>query len=176
MGRMFKSDIRFSKNKSSGFSPFVLLYNRDSVLTIENILKPRRKYVGEDLHNILLEQHHKSFVMMHKNMTKSKKKQKDQADTTREETDFKVSDAVYYKNHLRKSTLDSKWKPIYRIIEQKSPVSFIIKNQLNGTTTKVHAHLKPATVEKWNIPSENRSKSTYVVAPSSSDERTRPTR
>ena len=89
-------------------------------------------------------------------MKKSKKKQKDQADTTRQETDFKVSDAVYYKNHLRKSTLDSKWKPIYLIIEQKSPVSFIIKNQLNGTTTKVHAqHLKPATVEKWNIPSDN---------------------
>jgi hypothetical protein len=44
-------------------------------------------------------------------------------------------------------------------------------NQLNGTTTKVHTqHLKPATVEKWNIPTENRSKSTYVVAPSSSDE------
>lgn len=57
-------------------------------------------------------------------MTKSKKKQKDQADTTRQETDFKVSDAVYYKNHLRKSTLDSTWKPVYRIIEKKIPSKF----------------------------------------------------
>ena len=128
--------------------------------------------MGEDPHKILLEQH-KSFVMVNKNMKKSKKKQKEQADKTRQEIDFKVGDAVYYKNHLRKSKLDSKWKPFYRIIEHKSPVSFIIKNQLNGTNTKVHAqHLKPATVEEWNIPSENRSKrkSTYVVAPSSSDE------
>ncbi|CAC5388237.1 unnamed protein product [Mytilus coruscus] len=85
--------------------------------------------------------------------------------------------AVFYRNHLRKSKLDSKWKPFYRIIEQRSPVSFIIKNQLNGNTTKVHAqHLKPAPVNKWTIPKLGQAdkdkqlrKTTYVVPPESSD-------
>ena len=70
--------------------------------------------------------------------------------------------------------MDSKWKPFYRIIEQRSPVSFIIKNQLNGSTTKVHAqHLKPAFVETWDLPKSNDTrklrKSTFVVPPESSD-------
>jgi hypothetical protein len=129
--------------------------------------------VGEYPHKILLEHQHKSFAMVHKYMKKSKKKQEDQADKTRQEIYFKVGDAVYYKNHPRKSKLDSKCKPFYRKIDQKSSISFIIKNQLNGTNTNVHAqHLKLATVEEWNIPIENKTKinSTYVVTPSSSDE------
>ena len=38
--------IRFNHNDSSKFSPFFLMYNRDVVLPIDNILKPRRKYVA----------------------------------------------------------------------------------------------------------------------------------
>ena len=40
--------IRFNVNESLKFSPFYLLYNRDVGLPIDNILKPRRNYVGED--------------------------------------------------------------------------------------------------------------------------------
>ena len=40
--------IRFNVSESSKFSPFYLLYNRDVGLPIDNILKPRRNYVGED--------------------------------------------------------------------------------------------------------------------------------
>ena len=42
--------IRFNVSESSKFSPFFLLYNRDVVLPIDNIMKPRRKYLGEDYH------------------------------------------------------------------------------------------------------------------------------
>ena len=38
--------IRFNHKDSSRFSPFFLMYNRDVVLPIDNILKPRRKYVA----------------------------------------------------------------------------------------------------------------------------------
>ena len=96
--------IRFNKNESSKFSPFFLLYNRDPVLPIDNILKPRRKYAGESPHKILLEQQHRSFVTVHRNMRKAKKKQKENADKSRKEINFNVGDAVYYKNHLKKKT------------------------------------------------------------------------
>ena len=42
--------VRFNHNDTSKFSPFFLLYNRDVVLPLDNILKPRRKYVGEEQH------------------------------------------------------------------------------------------------------------------------------
>ncbi|CAC5398014.1 unnamed protein product [Mytilus coruscus] len=166
--------IRCSKNESTKFSPFFLLYNRDPVLPVDNLLKPRRKYAGESPHQILLEQQHKSFVTVHRNLKKAKSKQKEYADKNRQEINFKVGDAVYFKNHLRKGKLDSKWKPFYRIIEQRSPVSFIVKNQLTGSTTKVHAqHLKPAPVETWDIPKSNENKklrkSRFVVPPESSE-------
>ncbi|CAC5412556.1 unnamed protein product [Mytilus coruscus] len=166
--------IRCSKNESTKFSPFYLLYNRDPVLPVDNLLKPRRKYAGESPHQILLEQQHKSFVTVHRNLKKAKTKQKEYADKNRQEINFKVGDAVYFKNHLRKSKLDSNWKPFYRIIEQRSPVSFIVKNQLTGSTTKGHAqHLKPAPVETWDIPKSNEikklRKSRFVVPPESSE-------
>ena len=44
--------IRFNPNDSSKFSPFFLTYNRDVVLPTDNILKPRRKYLGEEQHKI----------------------------------------------------------------------------------------------------------------------------
>ena len=54
--------IRFSINESSKFSPFFLLFNRDVVLPLDNILKPRRKYQGEDEYKIALEIQHKAFT------------------------------------------------------------------------------------------------------------------
>lgn len=57
------------------------------------------------------------------------------------------------KNHRRTGKHDKRWVPYYRIIEQTGPVSFIVKNQLNGTTTKAHArHLHHAKLDEWEIP------------------------
>ena len=51
------SAIRFSINETTKFSPFYLFYNCDPVLSIDNILKLRRRYLGEEPHEIGLEQH-----------------------------------------------------------------------------------------------------------------------
>ncbi|CAC5423266.1 unnamed protein product [Mytilus coruscus] len=167
--------IRFQKNELTKFSPFFLLYNRDPVLPIDNLLKPRRKYVGEDPHKILLEQQHKSFVLVHRNLTKSKEKQKQNADKNRQEINLEIGNPVYYKNHLRKNKLDTKWKPYYRIIEKTSPVTFVLKNQLDWSVArKVHLeHLKKAKIDEWVIPTniEGRQlrKTNYVVPPNDSD-------
>ena len=48
--------VRFHVNESSKFSPFFLLYNRDVVLPLDAILKPRKR-VGEDMHKTALQLH-----------------------------------------------------------------------------------------------------------------------
>ena len=67
--------IRFNANESTKFSPFYLLYNCNPVLPIDNILKPRRRYLGEEPHKIGLEQQHKSFVIVHQHLKKAKRRQ-----------------------------------------------------------------------------------------------------
>lgn len=168
--------VRVSVSETTRFSPFFLLYNRDVVLPLDNILKPRRKYLGEEAHQIALENQHKTFTLVQKRMTKAKKRQNKYANKNRKATVFKVGDPVYYKFHQRKSKLQSKWKPYFRITEQKSPVTYIIRDQLDGTTVKAHAdHLRLADIDAWEIPKDRLGypvrKAAYVVPPdSSSDE------
>ena len=144
--------IRFNVSESSRFSPFFLLYNRDVVLPIDNIMKPRRKYLGEDYHQIALQEQHKAFVSVRNHLKKAKKRQAKYADKGTKEIEFQVGDPVFYKNNQRKGKLDLKWKPYYRIIKKKGPVSYVIKNQLDGTTSKVHAEmLRLAHKNDWLI-------------------------
>lgn len=166
--------IRFSVSEASKFSPFFLLFNRDVVLPLDNILKPRRKYTGEDLHQIALKQQHKAFFQVHQNLKASRRRHVKYANKNASLVKFEVGDPVYYKNFQRKSKLESKWKPYYRIIKQTSPVSYVIKNQLNGSTTKVHAeHIRLANVDEWQIPVDKTNRplrSTQYVVPPVSDE------
>ena len=81
--------IRFNVSESSKFSPFFLLYNRDVVLPIDNIMKPRRKYLGEDYHQIALQEHHKAFVSVRNHLKKAKKRQAKYADRGTKVVDFK---------------------------------------------------------------------------------------
>ena len=162
--------IRFNVSESSKFSPFYLLYNGDVVLPIDNILKPKRKYVGEDYHQIALQEQHKAFVTVRSNLRKAKKRQAKYADRGTKAVEFQVGDSVFYKNNQRKGKLDLKWKPYYRIIEKKGPVSYIIKNQLDGVTSKVHAEmLRKANVDTWQISKDDKGKrlrdAAYVIPP-----------
>ena len=93
--------IRFNISESSTFSLFFLLYNRDVVLPIDNILQPRRKYVGEKYHQIALQEQHKSFVTVRNHLRKAKKHQAKYADRGTKEIEYKVGDPVYYKNHRK---------------------------------------------------------------------------
>ncbi|CAC5422638.1 unnamed protein product [Mytilus coruscus] len=166
--------IRFNINESTQLSPFYALYNRDPVLPLDNILKPRRKYNGEEYHKIALQQQHKSFMLVHKTMKKSKQKQAKYANKHSKDIKFEVGNPVFYKNHRRASKLSRKWTPYYRIIEQTSPVSFILKNQLDGTTTKAHAEQIRLAKLDWEIPNNNQGKAlrkaAYVVPVESQSE------
>jgi transposase InsO family protein/predicted aspartyl protease len=167
--------IRFHENESLKFSPFSLVYNRDVVLPLDTILKPRRRYMGEDQYQIALNQQHKSFVLVHRHTKEARKRRKKYADRHSKEEKFQVGDPVYLKNHRKTNKLDNKWTPYYRIIEQTGPVSFIVKNQLNGTTTKTHArHIRPANIAEWPTPTPSGErllrKSNYVIPPEESDD------
>lgn len=163
--------IRFHPNESSKFSPYYLLYNRDVVLPLDTLLKPRRRYNGEEQHKIILQEQHKAFLLVHRNMKISKRKQKEQADKKSEDIPLQVGDPVYLKNNRRKNKLDKKWLPYYRIIKQTGPVSFVVKDQLTGTTTKCHARqLRLADLAQWPSHISNESdrpmrKTNYVVPP-----------
>ena len=166
--------IRFNVSESSKFSPFFLLYNRDVVLPVDNILKPRRRYVGEEMHQIALQEQHKSFVAVRNHLRKAKKRQAKYADRGTKTIEFKVGDPVYYKNNQRKGKLDLKWKPYYRILEKRGSATYVIKNQLNGSTCKVHAEmLRLANIEDWQISKDENDKrlrdAAYVIPPEPSD-------
>ena len=105
---------------------FFLLYNRDVVLPIDNILKPRRKYLGEDHHQIALQEQHKAFVSVRNHLKKAKKRQAKYANRGTKEVKFEVGDPVFYKNMTRKNKFDMRFMPYYRIIQQTGPVSYII--------------------------------------------------
>ena len=52
------------------------MYNRDVVLPLHTLLKPRRRYAGEDQRTIALQEQNKAFMLVHRNMKEAKKKQK----------------------------------------------------------------------------------------------------
>ena len=88
--------IRFNVSESSKFSPFYLLYNRDVVLPVDIILKPRRKYLGEDYHQTVLQEQHKAFVSVRNHLKKAKKRQAKYADRGTKPIDYEVGDPVFY--------------------------------------------------------------------------------
>ena len=71
---------RLNVSESSKLSPFILLYNRDVVLPIDTIMKPRRKYLGEDYHQIALQEQQEAFVSVRNHLKKAKKRQAKYAD------------------------------------------------------------------------------------------------
>ena len=84
--------IRFNISVSSKFSSFFMLYNRDVVLPIDNLLKPRRKYQGEELHQIALQEQHKLFTLVRRYLKQAKKRQAKYADKGTKQVEFQIND------------------------------------------------------------------------------------
>ena len=165
--------IRFNVSEATGYTPYYLLYGRDVVLPLDNLLKPRLKYQGEDMHQIALQEQHKAFMLVHGRLRKQQRKQAKYANKKRKDITYKVGDPVFYKKHVR-TKIEGRWRPFYRIIEQKSPVTYVLRNQLDGKTVESHANdILLAKVDEWQIPAtelgQPRRKAAYVVPPASDD-------
>jgi len=144
--------IRFSQHSTNKHSPFELLYGRQVVLPLHNLLRPRRKYLGENFSDILLERQHKIFKQVHQRVKRMQRKNIRNQEATMTENAFAVGDLVFYKSHKKTHKLDTRWSPGYVIIKQTTPVNFTIKDQLTGKTVKTHANsLKRAHVDDWEI-------------------------
>lgn len=167
--------VRFHVSETTKYSPYYLLYNRDVVLPLDNILRPRRIYYGEEDHEIALQDMHRTFTLVRNNVKRARKKMIDRANEKTKAVDFQVGDLVYYKNNRKKGKLDVRWSPYYVIIEKTGPVSYRIRSQLTGAVTKAHGeHLRKAELEEWDIPNKQEGcRKTTLSAPvedSSSDQ------
>ncbi|MCG8034487.1 MAG: DDE-type integrase/transposase/recombinase, partial [Candidatus Thiodiazotropha taylori] len=166
--------IRFSENVSTKQSPFFYLFQRDPVLPIDNLLKPRRKYYGDDIIEKGLEQAHKAFVLMHRRRKQAHRRQAKYADKTRKITDFKVGQPVYLKKHKRNSKLDKKWSPYYRIIKQLGEKTWELRDQLTGEVFKSSSdNMRLANIDEWEIPKSQKQRkfrrAYYAMTPEGTD-------
>ena len=174
---------RFAPSAGTKYSPYFLLYGRDVMLPLDNILQKRKRYNGEEGHKICLQRMHYAFSIAHKNLKKAKKRQQNYANKDLEPADFEVGDAVFYQNHQKTSKIDNNYLPYYRVIEKRSPLTVLIKNILTSKVDKAHAtNIKHANLENWeisdlkslppetdaNIRQRPERKATYVVPPSDS--------
>jgi len=129
--------------------------------------------MGESSARYQMENLHKAMRQAHTNMRRAKQKRNRRRNQDAQEPDLQVGQAVMLKNHNRTGKLDSYYKPYYRIIEQISLATFMVKNVANGTEQKVHMkNIKKVDIDDWDEPrravtgKENKKRATYVVPPS----------
>ena len=167
--------IRFSISDSSKFSPFALLFNRDPNLPLDNVLRPRRKYLGEEHHLLALERAHEIFTRVHKNLRKAKKRQAKYANkNVKENQELKVGDPVFLKQNRRQNKLQSRWIPYYRVVKVTGPSNYELRSYLDGRIIKAHRNnILRAKIDEWSVPTNKEGrpmrKAAYVVPPSGSE-------
>ena len=88
--------VRINVSESTKFSPSFLLYNSDVVLPLDNLLQPRRKYHGEEIHQIAFENQHKTFLTVYKHIKQAKRRQPKYDDRQNHDKDFKEGGAIFY--------------------------------------------------------------------------------
>ena len=93
--------------------------------------------MGDEYFPAALERMHIAYRLVRKNIHKQTKKNKSAKPQVSD--NLTVGDAVYYRNHTRTNKLQKKWQPHYRVIAQRGPVSFTIKDQVSGKTCDAHA-------------------------------------
>lgn len=82
------------------------MYDRDVILPLYTLLKPRIRYSGGNQHKIILQEQYKASMTVHQCMKDTKKKQRIKQMKRSEEASFQVGDTAYYKNNKIQNKLD----------------------------------------------------------------------
>ena len=153
--------MRTCVNDSSKYTPYFLLYARDPVLPVDTILKPRRRYYGDDYVPTMLQRQHSAFITVKNNTKQARDNIKIQADKKAKQRKFQVGDPVF----LHDPTIDvgqikkfsSPWKPYYRIIDMITPVTARIRCQKSGESRTAHVNnLRYANINQaWDFDISN---------------------
>lgn len=166
--------VRFCENETSKFSPYYMIFGRDVVLPVDNLLKPRRKYMGEDHHKLIIEKQHRIFAQARRRIAHAQKRHNARINKGREEVKLGIGNPVYYKVNLRQGKLSAIWEPYYRIVDQTGPVTFVIWDQVSGKVKRAHANeLKLARIDTWEGPElkqTRRKRRTVTLADSEEEE------
>ena len=72
------------------------------ILPLDNILRPRCIYYGEEHHEITLQEMHHTFTLVRNNVRKARKKAIEGSQSKTKDVKFKVGDLAYYKNHHKR--------------------------------------------------------------------------
>ena len=144
--------LRTNVSKTTAMTPFKLLYNRDPVLPLDNLLRPRVSTHSEQYHEMAFENLHKSFMTVLKNSKKAKVSRNKIRNKNRKPKDFKIGDPVYLKNHRKSTKLDKNWVTHHTIVEKLGPLSFKVRHQLTGKVSRVHADSLRLADTEWVIP------------------------
>ena len=132
-----------SKNESTKYSPYFIMYGRDPVPQVDTLLQPRLQYTGEDYVPTMFEHLHNAYTQAAQNMQEARERNKALIAQSAKPSDFKPGDLVYYfdpsvqPGNSAKFTLP--WKSHVRVISKLGEENCCIKNMHTGKTKIVHS-------------------------------------
>ena len=145
--------MRFNVTESTKHSPYFMVFGRDAILPVDNMLGTHLPYYGDEFHKYMLSRNHQIYRSVFQNIKSSRRRRNKHANKNAKLVDFQINDAVYYKNLHKRSKLQPKWIPYYRVIEKPSDRTLIIKNQLDNQIVRCHVdQVRKANIEDWCVP------------------------
>jgi hypothetical protein len=131
--------VRMNRREGTRFTPFYLMHGREAVLPIDNLLRPRRKYVREEYHELLIEKMHEIYAKAARNAERAAHRSRKYANRNAHQQEFAVGDWVYLARMKGGSKFVEKWDSGFQVERRNAEDSYRLRNQCTGQVMdKVH--------------------------------------